>query len=709
MRSSAFTERLQKLLPRTWALVRVRRRRAEDPHEGLVPVKGPVGLLCGGGRLPRGQARVEGGEDAAAKGHHMGREGEGDLLSGQQAQLALDLKDALVARYLVGVHGLVAGGKVKRGGRVLSGARNTGLGVADDGLRVHQALVHGRGQPENAAHGEAARVSHHAGPGDLVAVEFGQAVSGLRKEVRGCVLLRAADSRGVAALHVGRVEPEVPAVIDDLDPAVEPRRSLGLSHAVRCGKEDHVHILGAFGFVGRCDDPAAEPLEVGVEVAVGPAHVLLVDQGGDLPLRVLAQDLNGSAAAIPSGADDADANTLLCHVPTSFPVVHELFHRNRNCPIKNLALDCHLVYKNAKGMFRAYYRRDVLNKRDVIEYLKKRAAEPIPGKRFRIERFAPDYAWGIAGLFYAVYGDGYPIDTYYLPDRMTEKNSSGQIFSLIAVNESRQVVGYGALYRSSSPYPGTYEIGQYIVHPSYRNTSIAFKINAGLITLAHEAPEVEVYYGETVCTHLITQKMADRDGVPTSAIELGLMPEEAYDAQAGVTGRVSANFMFKELKTARHQVFVPNQYKKEIDLIFSDLNLDRRIEPAPNITVPAVPTGFSIDYFDFARVSRVCVRRIGNDFPSFTHGIIREARQKNVVILQLFINAADPAVQVFVEHLREHGFFFEGFLRRWFDTDCYLMQKDLSPFKLSDVKLYSDKSKRMLEYIMVDRERAEMQ
>ena len=46
--------------------------------------------------------------------------------------------------------------------------------------------------------------------------------------------------------------------------------------------------------------------------------------------------------------------------------------------------------------------------------------------------FQPADAPRIARLFYAVYGEGYPVDTYYIPERLIEENARGAIRSVVA-------------------------------------------------------------------------------------------------------------------------------------------------------------------------------------------------------------------------------------------------------------------------------------
>lgn len=74
------------------------------------------------------------------------------------------------------------------------------------------------------------------------------------------------------------------------------------------------------------------------------------------------------------------------------------------------------------------------------------------GEEYAAGYFGPADGPGVARLFYAVYGDGYPIDTYYIPERLAEENCRGTIRSVVARTVSGDVISHVALYRSS-PQP----------------------------------------------------------------------------------------------------------------------------------------------------------------------------------------------------------------------------------------------------------------
>lgn len=65
------------------------------------------------------------------------------------------------------------------------------------------------------------------------------------------------------------------------------------------------------------------------------------------------------------------------------------------------------------------------------------------GQKFIIDRFRPEDAEGIAHLFFAEYGAGYPFDTFYVPERIREENEKGNINSVVARTPKGEIIGHG--------------------------------------------------------------------------------------------------------------------------------------------------------------------------------------------------------------------------------------------------------------------------
>ena len=82
-----------------------------------------------------------------------------------------------------------------------------------------------------------------------------------------------------------------------------------------------------------------------------------------------------------------------------------------------------------------------------------------------------------------------------------------------------------------------------------------------------------------------------------------------------------------------------------------------------------------------------------------------QARQRQVISLQITLNMALPHVGAAVEALCGKGFFFGGLAPLWFGTDGLLMQQlwGVEPH-YGGIKLYTPLAKELLAYIKTDRQ-----
>ncbi len=107
---------------------------------------------------------------------------------------------------------------------------------------------------------------------------------------------------------------------------------------------------------------------------------------------------------------------------------------------------------------------------DAIRMLREEAHKVRPDQDFVVDGMQPEDAWGIARCFYEVYGENYPFDCYYVPERLAEEAWLGNILGVVARTTDGDIVGFGALFRSSAHNPRLYEYGQATVIPEYRST-----------------------------------------------------------------------------------------------------------------------------------------------------------------------------------------------------------------------------------------------
>ncbi len=321
-----------------------------------------------------------------------------------------------------------------------------------------------------------------------------------------------------------------------------------------------------------------------------------------------------------------------------------------------------------------------------------------PGQRVSIGSFAPEDAWGVARLFHAVYGDSYPIDTYYIPDRLCEKNASGRLYSVVARTPAGDVVGHMGMY-ANPPFPLLLETGVGLVLPSYRATfaNVAYRMSAFLTEELAPRTPVQALMGEAVCAHLMIQKMAVFNRLHPVGLELGLIPAGVYDASEN---RTTCLLQFRSYVDAPQRLYVPALYAEHARFIYAELGIEREFAVA-EAPLPE-GRGKTIEQtFDSAGVARCSVATLAQDFPAMLADF--ESRTAACAARQLFLDLGQPQVGGAVEHLRGQGWFFCGFMPRWFDADALVMQKLAAPTNYYSVHLLEERSKRILELVREDR------
>jgi len=325
-----------------------------------------------------------------------------------------------------------------------------------------------------------------------------------------------------------------------------------------------------------------------------------------------------------------------------------------------------------------------------------------PGQSFEIDLFRPEDAEGVARLFRTVYGEGYPIQKFIRPELLIEENAAGRTISSVARTPKGDIIGHNALF-NSAPYTGIYESGAGLVLPGYRGTAGIFtQMIAHGQNVAAKGFGVELIYGEPVCNHLISQKGTARLGWITRAIEVDLMPAEAYQKDQSASGRVTTLLNFITLKPKPHTVYLPAVYGETMRFLYSDLDDSRDITLSDQDLPAFKTTMVKTQVFDFARVARMAIMETGADFERAFDEHEKTALDKGTVVIQAWLKLSCPWSGRAAGALRKRGYFLGGVLPRWFNEDGMLMQKIIGQPNWEGIQLYSERAKRILELVKAD-------
>ncbi len=325
-----------------------------------------------------------------------------------------------------------------------------------------------------------------------------------------------------------------------------------------------------------------------------------------------------------------------------------------------------------------------------------------PGQEWEIDLFREEDAEGVCNLFISVYGKDYPIKTYIDPVLLTEANRRGDVISSVARTEKGDIVGHNALFQSA-PYKGIYESGAGLVHKNYRGGKGIFTgLFVHSLDVGVKSFNVELAYGEPVCNHVISQRLSYSHGLVTMAMEIDLMPAEAYSKEASSEGRVTTTLNFRTFIPKRHTVFIPQIYSKSIRFLYSEFDDQRDINISRGSPEPGSRTRVDIQVFEFARVSRLAIWDMGEDFEDVIQGIEEDLNKRGITVIQAWCNLGSPSTGWAVDVLKNRGYFFGGVLPRWFDTDGMLMQRLFHEPFWDSIMLYYERDREILSMIKDD-------
>lgn len=348
-----------------------------------------------------------------------------------------------------------------------------------------------------------------------------------------------------------------------------------------------------------------------------------------------------------------------------------------------------------------------MDRNEALRQLATQQRQVPEGEEYTVDFFRPEDGPAVARLFYAVYGDAYPIDTYYIPERLIEENRLGNIRSAVARTTTGNVVAHVALYRSSPPNQRLYECGVGLTLPHYRHGKAFFHLSQLIMQLVG-TEGIDGYFGESVCNHTATQKMGQQTGGLETAVEMALMPAETYRAERHAISRVSCIVSTRVDVDSHRKMYLPAAYRDELRWIMDGLKLDREVLPAAS-TSPAGKGIMDVQRFAGAGVARCTVQSPGQNLTEQFVDLERELRASGYALIQFFINLGKPWAESVAEQLRGQGYFFGGLLPIWFEDDGFLLQKPLVVPDFDGMRIYSERGRSLVELVKKDWLRAKEQ
>ena len=322
--------------------------------------------------------------------------------------------------------------------------------------------------------------------------------------------------------------------------------------------------------------------------------------------------------------------------------------------------------------------------------------EIAPGQAVKIGAFRPEDAEGVARLYYAVYGENFPLDYVYDPAQIAAANAGPDLHHFVARTPSGEIVAITALFRVA-PNPGVMESGGLMILPAYRGSSLVVRLTRASLETLPAQLGLNAIFGQSVCDHTITQKLARHFSSISSALELESMPPRPEDSTDGVGGRISLLNQFKIYRDLPHTVHLPRRHEDILRAVYARLGLEREFGPG---LAARGRTRHATSVMEGAALAKLLVTEPGADLGDVI-GIF-EADNPGCHARHLLLPLAHPGLPEAAETARGHGYFFAGLLPLWTGTDVLLLQKLSAPPDFTLPRILTDDSAELLAHAARD-------
>ncbi|WP_022660219.1 hypothetical protein [Paucidesulfovibrio longus] len=327
-------------------------------------------------------------------------------------------------------------------------------------------------------------------------------------------------------------------------------------------------------------------------------------------------------------------------------------------------------------------------KEECIELLRQSAKAVEPGQKIKADVFQPQDAENVARLYYAIYGDNFPLDYVYDPERLRAANAGPDVQMFVGRAESGDVVGLAGLYRSA-PGKGAVESGGLMVLPDYRNGFLALRLTKMTYVAARDELQVNMLFGQSVTDETTMQKVNRKYDMRELALEIESMPPKR-DSDA----RISLLCEFTIFRDIPHAVHPHPAYEDYLRDAYGQLGVEREFAPGVD---PAGITDCAFTSMDNSGIAKIQADALGADLPDRLAEL--EALHPGMHAYHAQLPLADPGLPWAVERAWERGYVLGGLLPLWSDRDVLMLQKFASRPDFSAPKLLADDTKALLERI----------
>ncbi|WP_320171838.1 ATP-binding protein [Maridesulfovibrio sp.] len=284
-----------------------------------------------------------------------------------------------------------------------------------------------------------------------------------------------------------------------------------------------------------------------------------------------------------------------------------------------------------------------------------------PPPAYSVRKMRDEEAVEVARMAYLAYGDTYPHENIYFPERVREMNRQKSMVSLVAVTDKGDVISHAALIVNEKEYPGFGELGLGFTKPESRGSGCAGRVWSALLA---EAQAMGLYgaFGMAVTSHPITQRCCHKMGLKDCAFLAAGAPPVDFQKLANLENRESFLLQFKLFKKLNPApLYPPSAHKEMISTLCGQLGVIPTFSSSDHDLVPEGPGRMSVATEPAMGIGRFSVLEIGKDTFSRVRSLSLSMLISGCASLTVLIPLNSPHAPWLVEALEsEPGWFFGG-------------------------------------------------
>jgi len=323
---------------------------------------------------------------------------------------------------------------------------------------------------------------------------------------------------------------------------------------------------------------------------------------------------------------------------------------------------------------------------------------------FTVRPMKPSEAIEVSKCVYKAYGHSYGNENAYYPERLIELNKSGQLYSVVAVSRSNEIMGHLALqyWKGNSRIA---EMCQGVVKPEFRIRRCFTRLTEYLIEKAKSDGLVGTF-AQAVSNHTYSQRVGHRLGLKDCAIILAYVPSTT--SFLGMTEtpsqRVSLIVQFIYLnRPPEVSLYHPFGHETILRKLYGNLGIscNANIPKGLKCETAQGKSMIKTKVFGLINFARIEIEHYGENIVREVETILRELCLRKFEVLSLSLDLSDPLTYNFIEQFEKLGFFFAGLLPGGGSRGDALILQYLNnvPIDYADIHVVSNVADELVSYI----------